>query len=359
MAGELGVEQAVQPTGTEGATPTPDTATQATSSQPAAPTTAAGASPAPAAASPNDIAAQALAGAPANQPAAGAAQLPPDVQQRLQRLDEMERQLQQLQPYAQLGYQAHQRQQQERQQQLQREQQEQAARPWFTLPDFDPALLKFVERDPATGQLRAREGAPPDTLARYTQFSDSLSDLQMKFWRNPGELLGEPVKRIATEVAQQLIQQHFGGYRDEVTANQIVGEHAGWIFGTDATGRRAFTPEGKAYMGYVEQAKQYGIAGAQRQHDYALGLVQRDLLWARHQQGQQAGAAEAGKQQFVANAAAGAAGAGPATGGQPAASLSNGGAAAGANGSQLSLRDLALRNLRKAGLVDTVHSGAA
>lgn len=211
----------------------------------------------------------------------------------------LQSQLPQLQQYAQLGVEAYRQQQAARQQQLEREQQQAQAKSWFGLPEFNLGLLDFIETDPATGQLRARDGAPPDALAQYRQFSKALQDTQLKFWTNPQAFLAEPVQRMAAQAAQQLIQQHMGGYEDKVAANQLIEQNAGWMFAQTPDGSRRLSPAGQMYGAAVQEAAQLGIKGSQAQHRYATERVQLQLLLAQQQQAQQAAAGEAGKQQFL------------------------------------------------------------
>ncbi len=268
--------------------------------------------PAGASQSPLQIAASALGQPPANRQQAAPGQpaqpatptLPPEVQAKLERLAQLEQQYQQLQPYAQLGLQQWQKQQQEQRAKLQQEQQEAAKRPWFELPKFDRSLMQFLRKNPETGQIEALPGAPPGLVAEYTKFADAFQQIQIDFFTDPAKYLAGPIERLAEQKARQLIEQTFGGYRDEVTANQIIDQHAGWMIERTPDGRQQLTPAGRVYEGYVRQAAQKGLRSSLDQHEYALALTQRDLALAQLRQvQQQPAAADAAKQQFVQQAA--------------------------------------------------------
>ena len=270
--------------------------------------------PAPAAASqtPEQIAQAALqAGnqpAPTPTPAApaqpAAPTLPPDVQARLDRFEQLERQLPQIQQYAQFGYQQWLAQQRAAQAQQAQAQQAEAAKPWFQLPEFDLALAEFVEKDPATGQLRAREGAPLDVVPKYQAFQKALAETQLGFFQNPAKYLSDPIKRIATEIAQQTVRQHFGGYEQRVTADKILAENRGWMVTSGPDGQAQLTPAGQLYRQYAEHGSgRLGINDPTALHKYARDLVELDLLRAERQQRQAGQQGDAAKQQFLSNAA--------------------------------------------------------
>lgn len=305
-----------------GATPVPD---QAPASLPpsgpsadsgvAAGAGAPNAPPAAASQTPEQIAQSALAAgqqtapvqptqAAAPQATASTPALPADVQARLDRFEQLERHLPQLQQYAQFGYQQWLAQQQAAQAQQAQAQQAEAAKPWFQLPEFDLALAEFVEKDPATGQLRAREGAPLDVVPKYQAFQKALAETQLGFFQNPAKYLSDPIKRIATEIAQQTVRQHFGGYEQRVTADKILAENRGWMVTSGADGQAQLTPAGQLYQQYAEYgSSRLNINDPTALHAYARERVELDLLRAERSQRQAGTQGDAAKQQFLANAA--------------------------------------------------------
>lgn len=285
----------------------------------------------------------------------------PAVNEWQQKYDALQQEFNRLQPYARLGWQAHQ------QQQVAQPAQGQpvAAKPQnpFGLPEFDHSLIQFIKRDPASGQLVVDPGAPPDTLSRYQAYTQKFQEVQPQFWNDPMKFLGEQVRKMALEVAQQQVQQHLGGYQEQVQARTILERNADWLYTKDAQGQRQFTtdpmtgqvapalsPYGQVYSKFVREAADLGITTAAKQDQYATAMLQNAIHNARMQQqaGQQTGQANA--QQFLQTAAATAASPPP-----PAAVINPP-----APANPISLRDRMRQNFDANGVTDkTLANGVA
>jgi hypothetical protein len=228
-------------------------------------------------------------------------------------IEELRAEQQRLLPLAQIGYQQYLRQQQ---QPAPAATPQKPANP-FGLPEFDHGLLKFLRRDPATGAVVAEPGAPPDAAARYAAYMDRMTQVQQQFWADPMQFLGQQVEQRAGRIAQQLIQQHLGGYQEQVKTDQIVQQNADWIFAAGPGGQRQYrtdpltgrqtpvlTPQGQAYARFVEEATRLGIGQAEGQHRYAVEKLQLAMLLARQQGQQAAQQGQQAAQQFTQAAAA-------------------------------------------------------
>jgi hypothetical protein len=196
-------------------------------------------------------------------------------------------------------------------------------KPWWSkhwqAPEYDPAWEQMV-RDDGSGNLVPVQGAPFDIPAKLAAFKTYQKDQINKLLANPYSFLEGGVKDLVRQEAQQLVQQQLGQYQDSIFAQQFTQQNADWLYQKDAAGQfqtqaqldprtgqlvqqRLLSPWGQQFRNYVEQAAQYGITDLQKQKDYALGLVQRDVALAERQQ---AGAQTAGNQanqQFLQNAA--------------------------------------------------------
>lgn len=245
-------------------------------------------------------------------PAAPASYTPPTAEEwaaaqaERQQAAQYRQQLQQLTPLAQAGYQAYlERQRQERearQAKAQADQRAAAQKSWFGLPEFDPALMQFIGTDPETGKPTLLPGAPPDALVKFQQFSEAFRKTQIDFFREPQRFIADPVKEMAREEARRIVQEQFAEYQQRQQADLLVQQVLPWATATDQTGRRAYTPEGQAYVRYADQGSQLGIKDARALHDYAVGMVQRDVLLAARQQGQSPQQAQATADQFLQRA---------------------------------------------------------
>ncbi len=275
-----------------------------------------------------------------------------------QRYESLQQEFNRLQPYARLGWQAHQAQQAQPQQQPQA-----PAKPPnpFGLPEFDHGLIQFIKRDPS-GQLVVDPGAPPDTLARFQAYSQKRQEVERQFFDDPMKFLGPLIQQEALKVSQQQVQQHLGGYQEQVQAKTILERNADWLYDKEPNGQRKFTTDpmtgqtapalsvyGQVYSKFVKEAADLGISTAAKQDQYATAMLQNAIFSAKQQQqaGQQAGQANA--TQFLANAATNAASPPP-----PAAVINPPSPA-----TPLSLRERMQQNFRANGITDQTLNGVA
>lgn len=203
--------------------------------------------------------------------------------------------------------------------------------PWFKAPEYDPAWRAKLERDPQTGQIRAAQGAPPGLVDKYLSAVEHRETFLDKFAFDPLGTIKPGVEEVVRSIAQELVQEQLGRYQADQQARQIVQSNAQWMYDRDGQGQVRYSQQGmpqlseagKAYYSYAQQANQLGIQGEQQQHNYAIGMLQRDMALVQLQklQGQQVAppvqqaagqqqispqdASEAAKNSFLAKAVAG------------------------------------------------------
>lgn len=194
------------------------------------------------------------------------------------------------------------------------EQKEQAAKQqWFKAPEYDPAWADKISQDPTTGQWRVKDGYSPDIVNKFLTAVEHQRGFLNKFAFDPIGAIRPGVEQVAAQVAQQLIQQHLGGYRDEVFARNFVDTNSQWLHQRDAAGNVVYnqatrmpelSDDGRRFRDYVLHAQNtLGIGDVHAQQQYALGMVQRDYAIAQlTSQGAQAAGAQA-KHNFLAQAA--------------------------------------------------------
>jgi hypothetical protein len=199
-------------------------------------------------------------------------------------------------------------------------------RPWwskhFTPAEYDPSWERLLERDPATGQIRALPGAPPDLPLKYAQYQEFRRNTLDRFLANPVTYIEGPVRDIAQQIAERAIQQHLAGYQDTQFANDFVQQNTTWLHARDAQGnvqteatfdpqqgrvvqRPALSAAGQAFRNYVLEAANLGVQDVRGQQRYALAMVQRDWALSSQQNGSAASAANAAAQQQFLQRAAG------------------------------------------------------
>lgn len=341
-----------------GATPSTDqtVTTGGTPATPApAPNPAAGPAVSPAAVPPSPAAATGPA------PAAPVAPtVSPELAEARQQLAEAQAQIQRYLPLAQMGYRQYQTQQQPPAPPTQP-----AKKSPFGVPEFDHGLLKFLSKD-ASGRVVADPAAPPDAVARYQAYADAVQQAQQGFWTDPMRALGDPIRELVREEAQKLVQQQYQQAQSQTQVQQILGQHADWIFEKTADGQvrhqvdpltgradRVLTPMGRAYAQMVQRAESMGIRDVTGQHDYAVAMLQNAVWQSQQRQQQLPAAGDAAKANFLAQAQAA----------PPAAVAPQPPVTTPPAPETISLRQRMARNLQQAGVTDDVirtqNAGAA
>lgn len=210
----------------------------------------------------------------------------------LQHLLIQRQQAQQVQPWLQ-QFQQNQPQFQEFLRTRQAAEQQQRDKPWFDKfwqpPEFNRQWERLITRD-ANGNLSVVPGADPGIIAKYQAYQQFRSQAADRLMENPFTFFEEPVKQLAQQMAQQEIQRHLGGYKDQQFATQFI-ETNPWLYQRDpsgnalvnpATGDRVLSREGQAFKGYVEHAQaRLGINDIRGQQEFALAMVQRDAALAQ------------------------------------------------------------------------------
>lgn len=195
--------------------------------------------------------------------------------------------------------------------QQQRQQQAQQPAPWWKAPEYDPAWVTKLTRDPATGQIVPVQGAPPDIVAKFTAWSEHRQNFLDKFAQNPIDAIKPGIQQLVQEMIAPALQQATIQQNEARRAEALVSQNADWLhertptgdYARDQFGNKVLSVWGQRYAGYAQQAQQLGIAGTDNMHNYAMGLVERDFAVAQiraqqaAQQGQQQG--NQAKQDFV------------------------------------------------------------
>jgi hypothetical protein len=274
--------------------PTP--ANYPTQVAPSAPAPAPAATPAPApgfGAAPN---------APVQQPTNFAAtQFSPEIRAQLAELNQLRAEKSQYQPLLQMGYKTYQQ-----EQQAAASKTAEANRNWFGLPAFNRDLLNFLEKDPVTGQVVAKAGAPPNAALDYHRYSEALQAKQQQFWDNPEALLEKKFEEIATRIADQRAEAQLGGYQQRQVADQLITSDASWIFANGSNGQGGLSEFGQYYASQVQQLASMGVTDSQTAHTLAKQLTQAAVLMREKQQAaagtQQQVVAQGQQQNFLNNA---------------------------------------------------------
>lgn len=192
-------------------------------------------------------------------------------------------------------------------QQLQQQQQQnqQPAKPKFwSPPEIKESYKRYLVKD-ETGRTVISEDAPLEARHQLLEYQQAKADFAEKFLENPAETLAPIVQQMASEQAQELIQERFQQAENEQFVTGVEQENADWLFDKE-TGN--VTPEGFLVHRYIEEARERGISGPKARWDYAVAMTERDLLAKRFDETQsqaqsQQGELEEQLRQFLAQSA--------------------------------------------------------
>lgn len=188
-------------------------------------------------------------------------------------------QYQQVLPYAQQYLQdrpeyekwrAAQQQQMPAQQQAPQQAQEEK---WWNPPELRDAYKRYIVKD-ENGRDAIAPDAPLDARHAITEYFDYRQKFAEKFLTNPEEALAPMVSKLAQQQAQAIVESRLEEAGRVQYVQTLEQQNKDWLF--DETGN--VSPEGEAARNYIEQARALGISSPEARWNYALQMVERDLL---------------------------------------------------------------------------------
>lgn len=145
--------------------------------------------------------------------------------------------------------------------------------PSWPVQALEPRYRRYLVRD-ADGREVISENAPLEARQKITEYMERRAEFADQFLNNPQDALGPMVEKIAMQKAQELMESELSARDEQSFVSNLEKENADWLY--DQSGNP--TTEGLAVQRYIQQAKEYGIQGAQARWDYATAMVERDLL---------------------------------------------------------------------------------
>lgn len=148
-----------------------------------------------------------------------------------------------------------------------------ANEPSWPVQSLEPRYRRYLVRD-ADGREIISENAPLEARQKITDYMERRAEFADQFLNNPQDALGPMVEKIAMQKAQELMESELSARDEQSYVSNLEKDNADWLY--DQSGNP--TTEGLAVQRYIQQAKDYGIQGAQARWDYATAMVERDLL---------------------------------------------------------------------------------
>lgn len=151
-------------------------------------------------------------------------------------------------------------------------QQEQAAG-WWNPPKIRDAYRQYLVRDEHGREVIA-ENAPLDAKHALSEYQTYKAEFARKFLENPQEALGPMIEGIVQQKAQEIATGQIDQLKEESFIAELERANKDWLY--DEAGRAS--REGVLVQKYIDDARQMGINGARQRWDYAVRMVERDML---------------------------------------------------------------------------------
>lgn len=149
---------------------------------------------------------------------------------------------------------------------------------WWNPPKIRDAYKQYLVKD-EQGRDTIDPNAPLDAKHALAEYQAYRADFARKFLENPEETLAPMVAKVAEQRAQELLQKTMARRDEEAFVSRIESENRDWLL--DENGRAS--REALLAQKYVEDAKRFGIQGAESRWEFARSMVERDLLLAFYQ----------------------------------------------------------------------------
>jgi hypothetical protein len=156
---------------------------------------------------------------------------------------------------------------------------------WWNPPQIREAYKQYLVKDENGREIIAPE-APLDARHALSEYQAYRAEFAKKFLENPEETLAPMVAKVAEQRAQELIRQQLARRDEEQFVTRVEQENADWL--RDETGN--VSREALLAQKFVEDAKRYGIQGAEPRWEFAKAMVERELLLDFYRQATSQGA---------------------------------------------------------------------
>ena len=160
--------------------------------------------------------------------------------------------------------------------------QQEAPAGWWNPPKVREAYLQYMTKD-ESGRDVISADAPLDAKHALAEMQTYKADFAKKFLSDPEAALGPMVQRVAEQKAQQIVHDQISTMQEQHYVSTLEKDNADWL--KDASGN--VSREGLAVQKYIEDAKGFGINGAEARWNYAVAMVERDLLNQNYQMASQ------------------------------------------------------------------------
>lgn len=149
------------------------------------------------------------------------------------------------------------------------------ASPWWNPPKVRDSSRRWIVKD-EHGRDTIHAEAPLDAKQELQEYYAYRQDFAEKFLTNPEEALAPMVTRMAQQQAEQIVSQQLADAGRKQYVQTLEDQNKDWLFSDYQN--RVVSKEGEAARKYIEHAARMGISDPEARWQYALEMVERDLL---------------------------------------------------------------------------------
>jgi hypothetical protein len=167
-------------------------------------------------------------------------------------------------------------------QQRQQQQDESKKTVFDKQPQWDPRWATMVERDPVSGILKEKPGAPAGTAAKVQAYAQWVDEVEWLRQNDPRSY----AKQVTQGEVERLVEERMGQFNEQNFARDFERQHQQWLYQRDQagnplvdprTGQTRLTPAANAFARHAIEAQQLGIRGIQQQYAYAQRMLVADV----------------------------------------------------------------------------------
>ena len=144
---------------------------------------------------------------------------------------------------------------------------------WWSPPELKDTFRRYIIKD-EQGRDAIHPDAPLHAREAITDHFAYRQNFAEKFLTNPEEALAPMVTRLAQQQAEEMFRTQFEERERQQFVATLEQSNKDWLY--DKNGN--VSPEGEAAKTYIEQARALGITSPDARWNYALQMVERDLL---------------------------------------------------------------------------------
>jgi hypothetical protein len=145
-------------------------------------------------------------------------------------------------------------------------------------PPWDPPKIREAYKQYLVKDEHGREtihpDAPLDAKHELYELQQYKANFAKSLLEDPEKALSPFIEKVATEKAQQIVQNQFGDVALKGYVANLEHEHRDWLIDAQ-TGQP--TAEGEAVQHYIGQMRENGITNPEVAWEMATSLVERDM----------------------------------------------------------------------------------